>query len=202
MLVGRLLSYWEGNFSGAMLISGRVRDMRYAIVQLKDLKMQRPDWSYLWLHHRNKFMWKQAEHELISKFAFRFQLPDLCFSFQISLLYMNLFYKNWSNKHRESCQMGQAFFSSSPVCFQKNRLSKIQAAHMKRSLSESWLFWKRCHLGETGAHWRPPPGWLITLEKAPPDLYEPLQPSLLLGPGATPNIFGILYITWYNYCNI
>ena len=155
MLVGRLLSYWEGNFSGAMLISGRVRDMRYAIVQLKDLKMQRPDWSYLWLHHRNKFMWKQAEHELISKFAFRFQLPDLCFSFQISLLYMNLFYKNWSNKHRESCQMGQAFFSSSrfvsrKIASQKSRPHTWRDLWANPGSFERGATWGR--LAPTGAH--------------------------------------------------
>ena len=178
MLVGRLLSYWEGNFSGAMLVSGKLRDMRYAIVQLKDSKMQRADWRYLWLHHRIFFCENSG---------------NSCLNFQISLLYMNLFYKICSNKHRESCQLGQAFFHLPGLFPEKSPLRNRKAAHMKRSLSESWLFWKRCRLGETGAHWLPPPGWLITLEKAPPDLYEPLQPSLLLA--ATPNILkGILYI--------
>jgi len=137
MLVGRLLSYWEGNFSGAMLVSGKLRDMRYAIVQLKDSKMQRADWRYLWLHHRIFFCENSG---------------NSCLNFQISLLYMNLFYKICSNKHRESCQLGQAFFSSSRFVSRKIASQKSEGRTHEEIFERILALLKEV---PPGGDWRP-----------------------------------------------
>ena len=67
MVVGRLLSYWEGNFSGAMLNFGRVTNNNSVSLQIGALQGKVSQWKGWWLFHMRKpvpaELWDQGDFE-------------------------------------------------------------------------------------------------------------------------------------------
>ena len=78
MMVGRLLSYWEGNFSGAMLNFGRVKKVEFYGISLGKIKL-----LLQWCHgFISKFWWLQRHGGCCKPTLWPY---DLCCSWHVPL---------------------------------------------------------------------------------------------------------------------